>query len=251
MKNKNFNKLITKVIVSIILLLYIFFLYMDFYNVKFFIASAYIKYLCILLCFLLSILSTKKPLIGTEIVNHRDIVLLRLGMFITVIADLCLVIFNFYILGVVFFSLVQITYCVRYTTKRLNVILTNFFIVFIGIAFLYWIASLFVEEINMLLPISLFYFICLLTSVSKAIKSSKNNLYTSPTKYMIILGMILFLLCDICVGLSNITVNAPLSGYFMIRFREIICFLIWFFYIPSQLLLALSGNGKIIKVDFK
>lgn len=251
MKNRKINSVITEIIVSIVLILYIFFLYMDFYNVKFFIASEHIKYLCIVLCFLLSILNSKNLLKNTEVVNYRDIGLLQLGMFITVIADLCLVIFNFYILGVVFFSLVQITYCVRYTTKKPKVILINFIYVFLGIVLLYEIASLFIKEINVLLPISLFYFICLLTSVSKAMEASKNNLYTSPSKNMIALGMVLFLLCDTCVALSNITVIAPSSGYFMIRLQQITCFLIWVFYLPSQLLLALSGNGKISKVDFK
>ena len=251
MKNRDFNSLKTEAIVIVILILYIFFLYMDFYNVKLFIASKYIKYLCIVLCFWLSILTTKNLSIDADIVNHRDTLLLQLGMFITVIADLCLVIFNFYILGVIFFSLVQITYCVRYTTKKFKTILINFFILFLGIALIYVIASLFVDGINLLLPISLFYFISLLTSVSKAIKAWKNHIYTSPSKYRIVFGMILFLLCDICVALSNLTVILPLSGYFIIRLQQITNFLIWVFYLPSQLLLSLSGNAKISKIDFK
>ena len=247
MKIRNFYSEITEMVVVIVLILYIFFLYTDFYNVKIFIDSKYIKYLCILLCLLLSEISTKNVLIdtGTNIVNYRDIILLRLAMFITIIADLCLVILNIYILGVALFCLVQITYCVRYTTKNLKATLINFLIIFLCIVFSYVIARLFIKGINVLLPVSLFYSICLINSVIKAINAWRNNLYPSPSKYMMVLGMILFLLCDTCVALSAITGLFPLTGYFMSNFHQITFYLIWVFYLPSQLLLSLSGSTKI------
>ena len=243
MRNRNFNSLIIRVIVGIISVLYVLFLYLDFYDVKVFISTHYIKYFCILLCFLLSILSTKYSRIDR--VNSRDILLLRLAMFITVIADLCLVIFDFYILGVVCFSLVQITYSVRHTTKKSKVTIINFFIIFMCIVFLYMITSLFIKQINILLPISMFYFICLIFSVSKAIRIWENDLFLPASKYMIVFGMILFLLCDLCVGLSNATALLPLTIYSIIKIQQISRFLIWFFYLPSQVLLALSGNNEV------
>lgn len=196
-----------------------------------------------MLCFLLSIISAKNSHIGT--VNFRDVLLLKLALFITVIADLCLVIFDFYILGVIFFSFVQITYCVRYTSREIKTTLRNFFVTFQFIVFLFVLIRLFIEKISILLPISLFYAICLLTSVTKAIKTWKNNLYPYPNNYMVTIGMILFLLCDICVALSNITEILPLTGYFIVRIQGISASLIWVFYLPSQLLLALSGSTKI------
>lgn len=253
MKDKNFNGLIIRVITLIILILYVLFLYMDRYSVKTVITSEYIKYLCIILCFLLSILPTKKLLVGFGIskdlhaytANYRDRVLLRLGMFITIIADLCLVIFDFYILGVVSFCMVQIIYSVRYDPKKQKITLISFFITFQCIVLSYFIVRLFIKEINILLPIALFYSICLLTSVIKSIKAFKSNLYSSPNKYMILFGMILFLLCDICVALSNITVILPITAHFIISLKQIALFLIWVFYLPSQLLLALSGSNEI------
>ncbi|MCJ7687900.1 MAG: lysoplasmalogenase family protein, partial [Clostridiaceae bacterium] len=210
------------------------------------ITSESIKYLCILLCFLISILSTKN--LHVDKVNDADIQLLKVGLFITIIADLCLIILDFYILGVLFFTLVQITYCVRYTNKNIKLMLINIFTIFLFIVFAYEIAILFIEEINILLPISLFYVICLLVSVIKAIKASNNNLYTSKSKHMIVLGMVLFLLCDTCVALSNISILFPYSGYIITRFHAIAYSLIWVFYLPSQLLLSLSGNGRISKI---
>ena len=244
MKNRDLNSLIIKGIIAIILILYVFFIYIDFYDVKFYVDSSYIKYSCILLCFLLSILSTKYSFIDivTDIVNHRDLFLFRLAISVTVIADLCLVILDFSILGVVFFSFVQIIYCIRYTTKKLKETLINFFIIFENIVLLYMVASLFIEKINILLPISLFYCICLITSVIKAIKTWKNNLYPSPSKYIIVFGMILFLLSDICVALSNITEVLPLVGYLIGGIQPIAGLLVWILYLPSQLLLSLSGS---------
>lgn len=246
---RGFNSLIIEVIVGIILILYILFLYMDFYNVKTIISSSHIKYLCVILCFLLSILQTKNSQVNT--VKQRDNLLLQWGLLITMIADFCLVILEFYILGVLFFILVQITYCVRYTNKNIKIMILKLFISFVFIVISYAIALLFIEEINSLVPISLFYVICLLTSVIKAVKASIDNLYTAPGKYMIVFGMILFLLCDICVALSNIIVMFPLSRYKITRFQTITYFLIWVFYVPSQLLLSLSGNAKILKINIK
>lgn len=243
MENRTFNSLLINLIVGIILILYILFLYMDFYNVETIITSDGIKYLCILLCFLLSILSTKNPYIDKF--NDVDMKLLTFGLFITIIADLCLIILDFFAFGVLFFILVQITYCVRYTNKNIKATLIGLLNILIFITFAYGIAILFIGEISILLPISLFYFICLLVSVIKAIKASNNNLYNSKSKHMIVFGMVLFLLCDTCVALSNITVIFPLSGYIMTSLQTIASLLIWVFYLPSQLLLALSGNGRI------
>ncbi|MGH4117584.1 lysoplasmalogenase family protein [Clostridium sp.] len=243
MKDRIFSSLLIKLIVGLILILYILFLYMDFYNVKAIITSESIKYLCILLCFLISILSTKNS--HRDKVNDIDIRLLVFGLFITIIADLCLIVLDFYILGVIFFTLVQVIYCVRYINKNIKATLIKLFISFLLIVFSYEIAILFIEKINILIPISLFYTFCLLSSVIKAIKASNNNLYTTKSKHRIVLGMIFFLLCDTCVALSNIPILFPLSGYIIIRFQSIAYFLIWVFYVPSQLLLALSGNGRI------
>ena len=246
MKNENTNNLIIRdIVVGIILILYLLFIYLDFFNTEFFISTKYIKYLSILLCFSLSIILNKNSF--GDINSRKDIFLLELAMFITTIADLFIVILDFYLLGVVLFSFVQIVYSVRYSTKKTKGILINFLITFLCILLLYSIISIFKNETNILVPISIFYFICLLTSVGKAILVCKNNLYPAPNKYMIIIGMVLFLLCDICVALSNISMLVPLVGYPILLVSQISSFLIWVFYLPSQLLLALSGDSKFKK----
>jgi hypothetical protein len=249
MSKKGSISLINKAIVVLVLFLYVVFLYMDFYNVKMLINSKYIKYMCILLCFLLSILTNRKQIVekgkGTIVYNNRDIYLLQLAMFLTVIADLFLVIFDFYILGIVCFCLVQITYSIRYTIKKNKMTLKKIFILFECVVITYVIINFLIIKINILVPISLFYFICLINAFSKAIMLWKINLYPCPSKYFIVFGMILFLLCDICVALSNMYIFLDLTGGFFSRFQQTTWFLIWVFYIPSQLLLSLSGSEGI------
>ena len=223
---------------------------MDFYKVKAFVTTDHIKYLCILFCFLLSIISTKNSLIdkGECKIYKKDILLLQLGMFITVLADLCLVILNFYVLGVVFFCAVQIIYCIRYTPKESKATVINFLIIFLCILLLYIGINFFMVKINILLPISVFYAICLLTSVCKSIVAFKDNLYPLRNKYMVLLGMILFLFCDICVALSNVNTSLSLGKLDLLNLEQIFRYLIWVFYLPSQLMLSLSGSYK-IKVE--
>jgi hypothetical protein len=247
MINRYFYNLVSKIIVVMILTLYILFLYMDFCNVATFVTSDHIKYLCILLCFALSIICSKNMIVDKAEYKEmkKDILLLQLGMLITVFADLCLVILNVYTLGILFFCMVQITYALRYTPNKWMVTLKNFFIIFLDILLIYIVVNFFIIKINILLPISLFYAICLLTSVYKSIEAFKDNLYPSYTKYMVVMGMILFLLCDTCVALSNVTECLPTGTLELNNLEQISSYLIWVFYLPSQLLLSLSGSTKI------
>lgn len=62
---------------------------------------------------------------------------------------------------------------------------------------------------------------------------------------MVLLGMIFFLLCDICVALSNVSEYLSLPMFDMRNLEAIFHYLIWVFYVPSQLMISLSGNSKI------
>ncbi len=83
----------------------------------------------------------------------------------------------------------------------------------------------------------LFYGICLLTSFRRAFKAYKYKIYPEPNRQMILIGMTLFLLCDINVGLYNILgYMGKVDVFYNISFVSM-----WLFYLPSQILLALSG----------
>lgn len=71
---------------------------------------------------------------------------------------------------------------------------------------------------------------CILTGILKSIEAGRKNIYLNPNRNMVIWGMILFALCDINVALTRIK-----------SLNEISFSLIWIFYLPSQVLLSLSG----------
>lgn len=183
----------------------------------------YIKYFFILLCFVYSLL------IGKHNNGLRDLRLLQIGLFITCLADLCLIIFDYYTLGVALFCLVQIIYTLRYSKTSPKIILKRFILVFLSILTIYIITGFYFKNLDILYIFALFYVVCLSSSVLCGVK----NKYPSPIKYMVMFGMILFLLCDINVALRNI----PALNY---QFSVVLIFI---FYLPSQLLLALSGTA--------
>lgn len=220
------KSLLLKGILITIVVLYISFLYMDISDVKISISPDLVKYASIVLCFFVSLFG------GDDVLNKRDIFLLRAGLFLTVIADLFLLVFQHLILGVSVFSVVQIIYSIRYDVGSAYSILRNYLIIFLIIIVSYLIVNFSIMKIEFLYAIALFYVFGLIINVVKAIKACKNDLFPSPNKYMIVFGMILFLLCDINVGLFN-TISE--------QFNNISYVLIWFFYLPSQVLLSLSG----------
>jgi len=212
--------------------LYILFLYIDIFNVKSFVSSNVIKYISIILCFGITIL------IGEYGLDKKDTFLLQTGFFITIFADLCFLIFDYYILGIIFFCLVQVVYYNRYKgykSYRSPLIIARFIIVFLLIISIYLILNLFIVKIDFLFAIALVYSIYLLSSIIESIKAFKNNLYPFPNKHIIVLGMVLFLLCDINVAISSVTKEFATSVH------DISKLLIWIFYLPSQVLLSLSG----------
>ncbi|WP_027623078.1 lysoplasmalogenase family protein [Clostridium lundense] len=231
-----------RVIVVIYLILYISFLFMDLkYGNAVNNPSYLIKYMCILLNFLIALF------IGDYDYSKYDKIYLITALFFTALADFTLTFIGNYTLGVLFFCIVQLSYIKRHSKKpkdkRNNIILislfllTNFFITFNvnNVSLLYL-----KETDRKLLFIAAVYFSLLLTSLIRAFSVSKSDYYSDASKYFIFIGMILFFLCDINVGVYNVLrfMSGFPKDYFL---KNVTGFLIWFFYAPSQLLLALSG----------
>lgn len=236
--------LLLKINLVLIAVLYILFLYVDFSNINLMVSSDIMKYTSIILCFFTSIITNRCAL------HIQDIFLLRLGLLATVFADLFLVILEYPTLGVIFFSIVQIIYSIRYDVIKTHSIIANYLYLFFIIIIAYLISNFFIE-IDFLYAIALYYSIAIIISISKAIKAYKSNLYPSPNKYLILVGMILFLLCDVNVGIYNITKIINYSESFYDRLRNASNLLIWIFYLPSQVLLSLSGYNFNISLNIK
>lgn len=205
--------------------LFIFYVYLDFSGGNALISDA-CKFISVLLCFLLSLL------IGGNSLNSKDKLLLQAGLGVTVTADLFLLLLDREAPGVLLFCIVQIIYCIRYELRRFGIVMLAVFLIYVPIFGLH----------NIMLN-AVFYSVCLLTSVFAGFRVFKYKLFPAINGRMVFAGMVLFLLCDICVGLYNLPYYMPVSD-FLLNATSISVKLIWIFYLNSQVLLALSGYRK-------
>ena len=186
LKEKSYKRITVKFLLLLIALLYISFLYLDIFNKEIFLSSRELKFISMILIFIISIFTRKDAL------SYKDLHLLQIGLFITLIADLFLLVLDsYYILGIILFSIVQILYSFRYEYRNLKLTI-KFYYYFLGLSILHIIINKFVVELDFILVIGLFYGICLLNSVVKAVKAYKYKTYPIPNRQMILIGMMLF-----------------------------------------------------------
>lgn len=227
-----FNSWFEKMLVFIILMLYLCFLYIDFFNIRSFMSVDYIKFTCTLLCFCLSFSYSAD--------DKNSFLLLHIALLFTLISDFIILILDNNSLGVTTFCITHILYSIRHDYNNYKKTLIYFLSVFLTIALLFLIGIGLRKNVDYLTFISLFYFLCLLTNVFKSLKAYREDLFSNPKKIFIAAGVILFFLCDINVGLYNITGFSQLNTYTLRALHRIGYILMWFFYLPSQLLLASS-----------
>ena len=216
MMNELFKEIKLLLFVLISLVLYVLFIFFPEY-----VPVIQLKYAGILFCFFFSFLIEGKK---------RDTYMVRGALFFTVIADLFLLVLTGYVLiGVSVFIIVQLLYGIRlglnYRTVNIRLL----------IFFLFQLIGIFVfENYELFFFVVLFYIANLVANVLIAFGRYKFN-------EIFAVGLLLFLLCDIFVGLNNA------SDYIMITKGSIWDVLLnlpidlmWFFYFPSQVLITLS-----------
>lgn len=222
-----------RLILLILLIIYIVFIYADVFA---HFSSTYlniIKYIGIILCFILTLITNCKEYLS-------DARLLQMGMLFTTFADLALVIFDSQLIGVILFTIVQLFYIARYTRDSFRNIFKRLLMIFIIIFGIYLFISKFIFKTSfILIAAGLFYAICLIVSVVKGLEISRDSSYLNPNKYFIAMGMILFFLCDMSIAIAYI-----LRTYSILNLSYLFSNLIWIFYLPSQTLLAISGYEK-------
>lgn len=182
--------------------------------------SVYLKYLSILLCLGIAVLLHRGAW------NKRDSLLLICALFLTCVADLFLLLLYRPVPGLLAFCLVHLVYIRRYRPAA--------FLLAAAIAALA-IAVCLTAEAVMGGPPAKYALSCLYGAL---ILASTVFGFVSPLPQMnrclVRTGMVLFLLCDIHVALFNVL--APGDAYYPFA-----AFLMWFFYLPAQVLLAISG----------
>ena len=232
MKKIAYYTVILKVTLIFIIIFYLAYLNIDLFNVKYSNLSDKIKFICIILCFFLALLSKSNP------IDSHNVRLLQYGLLLTVIADFFLLIVDsYYPIGVAIFTLAQIIYTIRYDPENKVNIIKSYILAFIILLFIYFIVKAFLN-VDLIVFISICYGVSLITNVYKSIVIFRKKLYPNPNAAMVALGMVLFLLCDINVAMYNILEHVHKTGGIIYRIASVS---MWLYYLPSQVLLALSG----------
>ena len=182
-----------------------------------------VHYSCIVLCFLHAFYHF---LVQTQKKKCTGILVLGLGF--TCIGDYFLILKNqYYEAGVTAFLLTQICYFIFMAADFEWVRLKKHVILRVSVAFIGNIVSMcMIKQFSLLFIIVPIYAVFFMGNIMEACFH-----YISHPLFS--LGLILFICCDICVGLSN----GELAGL-TVPFAHLFQWLIWLFYIPSQICIS-------------
>lgn len=170
----------------------------------------------------------------------RDGTLVLAALFCTICADVFMILLeDFYPLSLAFFSAAQLFYCARIHIFRGSIKYTAVLLAVRAVcsaAILAAGAALFPDDAA-LVCLAGFYFLNLLFNAGEALALTPRG-----KRYILFAaGLVLFAGCDVCVGLNaGYTVGLYIgsAGLYAVNL------LIWIFYMPSQILLAMSATEK-------
>ena len=178
----------------------------------------------------------------TALANPGGEWLLRIGLIFTLFADYHLV-YSYpmdRMLGMVFFNITQISYFLYLlfedASKKKRIIHLGVRALAVGVAVLlcYLVLG---EGADTLSVISMIYFANLAISALWCLVSRR---------FLLFAGLVAFALCDVTVGMQaliDLYMDVPV-GSFMWQIVHSDFNFIWFFYVPSQTIIALTALGK-------
>lgn len=192
--------------------------------------SSMIKYVSIILCFLYVILGKKK---------ERSVYIIA-GLFFTVVSDYFLLLTDFFAVGMLSFSVVQTIYCIYCSKNMKQYLLKEGIQLCIIGSILLGIFIGFSMEFDIVLMLSIYYFVHLVSNVFYSWIRSKE----SKERKLFAIGMTLFLLCDINVAIFNAGNYLSFSSSQAYQtIYAVASVAMWFYYLPSQVLIAQSGRS--------
>ncbi len=222
--------------------------------------SAYLKFSVIILCFCYALLFARGA-------DKSILFCMRGAFFFTVISDWFLLIQDHYLYGVITFIVVQQLYSIRIVLVKIsqvenrkhrgegnqgkaNLLFDNEFLscyiqrLFLQIA-ISLVVYLILHQANIMIDslvlVSVFYFICITTNTISAVLLTKKPNCTAGN-VLFAVGMVLFLLCDINVGIFNLSNIIVLPKAIYHNIYQLSSVLMWTFYAPAQTLLAISAG---------
>jgi len=182
--------------------------------------SAIAKYLGVLLCLALALLLSR----GAR--NKLDAELLVFALFLTCAADLFLLLLDRPVPGLIVFCAVHLTYIRRYRPAVFRPAAAVTFLLLAGCL----AGELLIPGFPIKYALSCVYGAFIVTAAVCGCASALPR----TNRRLVNAGMALFLLCDIHVALFN---ALPASH----PYYPFAAFLMWLFYLPAQVCLALSG----------
>lgn len=173
--------------------------------------------------------------------------LIQFALFFTIIADFYLVLLKSdeKLIAMISFSIAQIFYAAEIHKKTIKEKPRKIFLYFRIFAILIAEFLCFVvlkNKVDFLSLISLFYFANLLITTAQAFYNFKHS-------KLFAIGLLLFILCDIVIGLQGLftmyfDLNSNLLIYKIIFSRYNLA---WHFYVPSQTLIAITAAVQLKK----
>lgn len=206
----------------VICILYICFLCIDMWFPAYRRFSVCFKFMAVLLCLCLVLVQKRHP-IGSE-----DQSVVQMAFTVTVISDFLLLFTPFHAVAVFIFCGTHLFYIARFQRSLLQISA----IFYLTVTILAGIARL----LHLHLPYELIAGGCYAVLILTACGCSFTAKLPRAQKRLAVAGMLLFVLCDIHVLLFNLF---PMIGY-----HRAAGFLMWFFYLPAQLCLALSAGHR-------
>ena len=199
--------------------LYVWFLSLDVFALPRSLPSRYLKYASVVFCFLLA------GSFHFSSANKKDSKYVVIALFFTLIADVFLLFTTQRLTGVLVFCFVQLVYLKRYDNRFFLtglglVSVSNLVYIFSGFSALHVAAGLYAVLIVLCFSATFF------GVAARAFSAFRLRCVRS--------AMVLFILCDVHVALYNYIGST--SPYY-----RVVTVAMWLFYLPSQLLLALSA----------
>ena len=204
-----------------------------------------IKYISVLLCILYST-------VVFILYREKDSLILIAAFCFTGISDYFLLFTDSFTFGMFSFSIAQLIYLLRLWYQDYNEGKSAVIFYRLILNFIIWIGVLFILKLlgitngnteladRLLLAVASFYFATILHNVIRSFIHVNN--YKSSKSLIFAIGMLLFILCDINVGIYNmegfVVINQEVFDK-IYNFSEIA---MWMFYLPAQVCIALSGS---------
>lgn len=222
---KKINNILLSILIFIELLIYIYFVNGDItesYETK------YIKYISIILIVLYTIIYS--------LINKKINLFFSLGLLFTLFADTFLLLLdNYYEVGLICFNLVQTYYFIGLKNQIKKIFIPQAFLrIVIFISCL--IIGITIDDLVSLLSLSYISFL-IFNILSLLFFSEKKK-----EEIFLLIGLILFLLCDISVGINNIAYSLDISYKNKQIIDSITDVTMWLFYLPSQIIICIYTN---------